>query len=208
LFLLFCTFGKNLPLTQKCKKVPLDSQPLSKFGKKLVLDVQSLIRDISFQEKEEGQRTLCIQIGFVRGRQFADGSGVACPVHDTLQQTWRHLIFFQHECYLHCQVPRIRDTFGKVKQVAVPWARESSGFTMLFEAFAMALIGSEMPVRQAKPWANTPIEYGLFSITGLAFPTQRQTIARCDSSSVQPAVEPALVWRPLRRPASRWTGHN
>jgi len=30
--------------------------------------------------------------------------------------------------------------------VPVPWARSGSGFTLLFEAFSMLLIESEMPV--------------------------------------------------------------
>ena len=32
--------------------------------------------------------------------------------------------------------------------INVPWARPGSGFTLLFEAFAMALIEREMPVNR------------------------------------------------------------
>jgi transposase len=38
------------------------------------------------------------------------------------------------------------DADGKVYQVEVPWARAGSGFTLLFEAYAMLLIECEMPV--------------------------------------------------------------
>lgn len=93
-------------------------------------------------------RTLHIDIGFVRGSRFPDAKGVFCPVHDTQERSWRHLNFFEHECYLHCRVPRIKTGEGKVVQVAVPWAREGSGFTLLFEAFAMSLIEAEMPVNK------------------------------------------------------------
>ena len=93
-------------------------------------------------------RTLHIDIGFVRGSRFPDAKGVLCPVHDTQERSWRHLNFFEHECYLHCRVPRIKSSEGKVVQVAVPWAREGSGFTLLFEAFAMCLIEGEMPVNK------------------------------------------------------------
>jgi len=34
----------------------------------------------------------------------------------------------------------------KVRQVALPWARERSGFTLLFEALVMAMV-KEMPVK-------------------------------------------------------------
>ena len=69
-------------------------------------------------------------------------------VHDRVDRTWRHLNFFEHECYLHCKVPRVYDQDGKVKQVDVPWARAGSGFTLLFEAFSMFLIEQEMPVNK------------------------------------------------------------
>jgi hypothetical protein len=52
-------------------------------------------------------------------------------------KTWRHLIFFEHTCLLHCSVPRIRTSEGKVRLVNVPWARKNSGFTLLFEALNM-----------------------------------------------------------------------
>jgi hypothetical protein len=50
--------------------------------------------------------------------------------------------------FLHCAVPRIKTTDGKVVTVDVPWSRPGSGFTLLFEAFAMALIEREMPVNR------------------------------------------------------------
>jgi transposase len=42
-------------------------------------------------------------------------------------------------------VPRVICPEHEVKQVQVPWARERSGFTLLFEALVMALV-KEMPV--------------------------------------------------------------
>ncbi|TXL02011.1 ISL3 family transposase, partial [Methylococcaceae bacterium HT1] len=68
--------------------------------------------------------------------------------HDTVDRQWQHLSFFEHSCYLHCSVPRITTTDGKVRTVEVPWARPGSGFTLLFEAMAWALIEREMPVNR------------------------------------------------------------
>jgi transposase len=71
------------------------------------------------------------------------------PVHDRLRRSWRHLDFFQFEAWLHADVPRVACTgCGKTSQVSVPWAREGSGFTALFEALALALC-KELPVLQA-----------------------------------------------------------
>ena len=70
-------------------------------------------------------------------------------IHDRLRRSWRHLDFFQFEAWLHADVPRVSCTgCGKTTQLGVPWAREGSGFTALFEALALSLC-SELPVRQA-----------------------------------------------------------
>jgi len=52
---------------------------------------------------------------------------------------------FQHQAYLTARVPRVECPEHKVRLVAVPWARERSGFTLLFEALVMAMV-SEMPI--------------------------------------------------------------
>lgn len=70
------------------------------------------------------------------------------PVHDRKARSWQHLHFFQYRAYIHAQVPRVTcDHCGKTTQVPVPWARPGSGFTLLFEAFAVAL-ARHLPVRQ------------------------------------------------------------
>jgi len=98
---------------------------------------------------EEGEKVLRIDIGFEKGATFSDpDSGEPCPVHDTMERRWRHLNFFEHTCYIHCKVPRVKRADGTVKQVDVPWARKGSGFTMLFEAYSMMLIEYEMPVNR------------------------------------------------------------
>lgn len=85
------------------------------------------------------------------------GARMACPacgaqgqaVHERVRRSWRHLDFFQFEAWLHASIPRVGCTAcGKTSQVPVPWAREGSGFTMLFEALAISLC-QELPVRQA-----------------------------------------------------------
>jgi transposase len=87
---------------------------------------------------------LDIWVDFVRGARFScptcDATG--CSVHDTTNKEWRHLNFFQHECYLHARVPRVRCEDCGVHLVPVPWARPGSGFTLLFEAMVMTLAES------------------------------------------------------------------
>ena len=107
------------------------------------------INEIDFQYNEQGSSELHLTIGFTKGSRFMDSGGNECQVHDTMARNWQHLNFFQHLCFIHCRVPRIKEkSTSKVRQVNVPWSRKNSGFTLLFEAFAMALIEREMPVNK------------------------------------------------------------
>jgi len=107
------------------------------------------IKEIKFALSEEsGLKELHLHIGFTAGSRFPDKTGVLCNVYDTVSRKWRHLNFFEHPCLLYCDVPRIQTEAGKVITVTVPWARSGSGFTLLFEAFALALIEREMPVNR------------------------------------------------------------
>jgi transposase len=87
-------------------------------------------------------RRLDIEIDFAKGGRFPcpHCAEADCPVHDTAMQTWRHLDFFQHQAFLHARTPRITCPDCGIKQIAVPWARAGSGFTLLFEALAMTLM--------------------------------------------------------------------
>lgn len=111
------------------------------------------ITSVEFSDAFPGKE-LHIKIDFKKGAKFSDESGELCNVHDTKEKTWRHLNFFQHECYLHCRTPRIETKDGKVRMIDVPWARAGSGFTLLFEAFTMALIEKEMPMNKVGALLN------------------------------------------------------
>ena len=89
------------------------------------------IADLEF---DEAARTLTIQVDFRRGSRFqaADVEG-EYPVHDTVTKRYRHLNFFQHECFLEVRAPRIKLPDGSVRQVQPDWAGKLSGFTLLFE---------------------------------------------------------------------------
>jgi len=73
------------------------------------LAIQSpwFIKDVEFNVEA---KRLDIYIDFKRGSTFPSGKSDGTEeykVKDTLDKTWRHLNFFEHECYLHCRTPRI-----------------------------------------------------------------------------------------------------
>jgi transposase len=116
----------------------------------LALGLQSPweVKEVKLVHDELKRKELHLRIGFAVGSRFTDEAGNLCGVYDTVERTWQHLNFFEHTCYLHCAVPRIKTSSGNVINVAVPWARANSGFTLLFEALALAMIEREMPVNR------------------------------------------------------------
>lgn len=68
------------------------------------------------------------------------------PIHDRKQRQWQHLNFFQYKAFIHADLPRVAcAACGKTQQVEAPWTRPGTGFTILMEAFIVALC-REMPM--------------------------------------------------------------
>ena len=107
------------------------------FELSLSLEKPWYVERLEFVEDKSCEKQLEIHLNFTRGARFKDSFGNACPVHDTVERNWQHFNFFEHRCFLHARVRRITTSEGKVEQVKVPWARAGSGFTLLFDAFAM-----------------------------------------------------------------------
>ncbi len=115
------------------------------FAMALGLESPWYIEKVEFNRADQ---RLDIYLKFTKGYKFVSHDGNLTTAYDSLERTWQHLNFFQHHCFIHAKVPRVKGTDGKVRMVEVPWARPNSGFTMLFEAFAMLLIENEMPVNK------------------------------------------------------------
>ena len=116
------------------------------------------------------QSRLDIFINFQRGATFKDNeeddpSGKEYKAYDTVKKQWRHMNFFQHECYLHARVPRIKRDDGKVRLIPPPWSGKLSGFTLLFEAFLIQMCRS-MPVHHVGKLTNTS-DYRLWTLLEL-----------------------------------------
>ena len=92
---------------------------------------------------------LHLEVAADRGSLFpCPVCGKPCKAHDFAEFTWRHLNFFQHHCYITAKVPRTDCPEHGVLRITVPWAREGSRFTLLFEQAALMLV-REMPVLAA-----------------------------------------------------------
>ena len=95
------------------------------------------VKDVTF---DAGKRFLTVAIDFKKGSRFPyEGAEGLHPIHDTQTKRYRHLNFFEHECYLEVRTPRIRLPDGRVVLIEPGWAGKLSGFTLLFEALILAM---------------------------------------------------------------------
>ncbi len=123
------------------------------FAVALNIELPFYVKEINFNKEA---KRLDILIDFKRGSVFAynkNGKNESCKAFDTKEKRWRHLNFFEHECYLNVRVPRVKLSDGKVKLLPMPWEGQNSGFTMLFEALVMQLCKA-MPVNQVSKLIN------------------------------------------------------
>ena len=89
--------------------------------------------------------------------EYMDSAG-ECPecgnthsIYDTRKiRTWRHLDTMQFPTFIHCQLPRINCPEHGVKSAQSPWANKQSGFTLMFEAFAIQVLKASKSVEAAR----------------------------------------------------------
>ena len=89
--------------------------------------------------------------------EYMDSTG-ECPecgnthsIYDTRKtRTWRHLDTMQFSTFIHCQLPRINCLEHGVKSNQAPWANKQSGFTLMFEAFAIQVLLASKSVEAAR----------------------------------------------------------
>ena len=119
------------------------------FAKALGLNDPWFIVDLNFDVKN---KRLDVEISFKKGMSFhyenkdkkINGDFKA---YDTVAKEFRHLNFFEHECYLKVRVPRVKTDDGGIHIIMPEWSGLTKGFTLLFEALVMQL-ASSMPVHQ------------------------------------------------------------
>ena len=113
------------------------------------------------------QNRLDITVDFPRGTTFTYTDPKTketgnYKAYDTVQRTWRHLNFFEHECYLHVRVPRVKPSGGGTVMIFPIWHGCSTGFTLLFESLILRLC-TNMPVHQVGKILNVS-DYRLWRV--------------------------------------------
>lgn len=115
------------------------------FSAALHIEKPWFVKNVDFDVK---QKRLNIKLDFVKGSTFGiSGIDGEYKAYDTVEKSWRHLNFFEHECYLTARVPRVKTPDDKIHLVEPEWSGFLNGFTLLFEALILQLATS-MPVHQ------------------------------------------------------------
>src|SRR5215468_179819 len=155
---------------------------------------------------DAGQRRLTVRVDFPRGTRFAHPKSPGeHPVHDTQIKQFRHLNFFQHECYLEVRVPRVKLPDGKVALVEPDWVGKLAGFTLLFEALVL-MLAQQMPFAAVartigESWHRVHAFAAAMSISPSPGPTCRGS--RASPSTRRPIGEATAIsrWSPMPMPA-------
>lgn len=117
----------------------------------LKLEEPWYIERASFDAKE---MAVHIYVGIRKGATFT------CPVcggetkrygYEKSERVWRHGDCLFYPCYVHCHRPKILCPKCGVKQVNAPFERKNSRFTLLFEGYAMLLMG-DAPIAKVAHW--------------------------------------------------------
>ncbi|MCP4913505.1 MAG: ISL3 family transposase [Oligoflexia bacterium] len=109
------------------------------FEAALSIEKPWFIKNVEFDPEK---KRLDVHIDFERGSTFTCADPAVegeFKAYDTVNKVWRHLNFFEHECYLNCRTPRIKISENEIRLVSPPWEGKSKGFTLLFEALIIQL---------------------------------------------------------------------
>lgn len=120
------------------------------FEKALHIEKPWFIKKVIFNEES---KRLDIYVDFHKGSTFfyesiKENIRGNFKVYDTEDKVWRHLNFFEHECYIHARTPIVKisgDKNNNFRLISPPWIGKCPGFTLLFEALILQLAKS-MPI--------------------------------------------------------------
>jgi len=137
---------------------------------------------ISKVDFDVSRKRLDLRLDFRKGSTFKYEENEIIgqyKAYDKVEKEWRHLNFFEHECYLTARVPRIKTPDNKTHLIQPPWNGLQNGFTLLFEAFILQL-SKGMPVHLVGALVHTS-DHKVWSILDKYTEKARQN---CDYSAV------------------------
>jgi len=79
-------------------------------------------------------RRIRVFVSYAKTHGYCTQTGEYCRVHDLREEkVWRHLDTMENQTWLHCRVPRVKNSFGEISSIEVPWADNGERHTHPFE---------------------------------------------------------------------------
>ncbi len=100
-----------------------------------------------------------IYISYTKDTGFCTNTGELSPVYDyRKERVWQHLSLFQYKTFLHCRIPRIKNSLDKVSSIEIPWAEPLKRYSFLFEKYVIDLLKATFNQTKTASLANTTFD--------------------------------------------------
>src|ERR1700749_1026826 len=83
---------------------------------------------------DEHRKRVDIHISYQLEEGPCPETGEICKVYDYRDgREWRHLDSIGYGTYIHCRLPRVKNSFGQIKTIGISWAEPGASHTAHFE---------------------------------------------------------------------------
>ena len=105
---------------------------------------------------DEYRRRVDIHISYQLKEGPCPDTGELCKVHDYRdEREWRHLDSMGYATFIHCRLPRVKNSFGKIRTIGISWAEPGASHTAHFENRCIDTLQSTHNRLRASRLANT-----------------------------------------------------
>lgn len=100
---------------------------------KIILEIDENWEVTSIEVDEKNEEIKVI-LNYIKAKAVDPSTNEECSIYDHREErSWRHLDTMQYKTYIKCQIPRVKNSLGKVNTISVPWADKLDRFTYLLE---------------------------------------------------------------------------
>lgn len=83
---------------------------------------------------DDSNNEVNVHISYSKSKAIDPITKEECNLYDHREErSWRHLDTMQYKTYIKCNIPRVKNSSGKVNTIAVPWADKLERYTFLLE---------------------------------------------------------------------------
>jgi len=90
--------------------------------------------EVSRIEVNDNTEEVSVYVSYCTNKAIDPDTKESCSIYDHREErSWHHLDTMQYKTFIKCNVPRVKNSLGKVNTIAVPWADKLDRFTYLLE---------------------------------------------------------------------------